>query len=95
VLAGWTLCTIAAAGMMMEPAPAQVRGSQPPRELSRELTREQALQLVQQRYAARVVRTEMAEQSGRRVFVFRLLSAGGKVWSVRIDAQSGAEVPAR
>jgi len=25
--------------------------------------------------------------------VFRLLSAGGKVWIVRVDARSGAEVP--
>ena len=59
----------------------------------RDLSREQATQLVQQRYGARVVRTEVVEQSGREIFVFRLLSSGGKVWTVRIDAQSGAEVP--
>ncbi|MGA2023682.1 MAG: PepSY domain-containing protein [Steroidobacteraceae bacterium] len=58
-----------------------------------ELSREQAVTLVQQRYAARVVRVEVAEQGGRRVYVFRLLSGGGKVWTVRIDAHSGAEAP--
>jgi uncharacterized membrane protein YkoI len=58
-----------------------------------ELSREQAVTLVQKRYAARVVRVEVAEEGGRRIYVFRLLSGGGKVWTVRIDARSGAEVP--
>jgi uncharacterized membrane protein YkoI len=49
--------------------------------------------LVQKRYGARVVRADIADQGGRRLYVFRLLSAGGKVWIVRVDARSGAEVP--
>jgi uncharacterized membrane protein YkoI len=57
-----------------------------------QLSREQAVTLVQQRYSARVVRTELSEQSGRRIYVFRLLSSDGKIWTVRIDAYSGAEV---
>jgi hypothetical protein len=60
----------------------------------RELTRTQAAALVQKRYGARVVRTSSStDEGGRRVYVFRLLSEGGKVWTVRIDAHSGAEVP--
>jgi uncharacterized membrane protein YkoI len=59
-----------------------------------ELTRTQAMALVQRRYAARVVRTSSAaEDGGRHVYVFRLLSEGGKVWTVRIDARNGAELP--
>jgi uncharacterized membrane protein YkoI len=49
--------------------------------------------LVQKRYGARVVRTDIADQEGRRLYVFRLLSGAGKVWVVRVDARSGAEVP--
>jgi hypothetical protein len=61
----------------------------------RDISREQALQLLQKRYgnAARVVRTDVIELAGRRVYVFRLLSVNGRVWVVRIDAQNGAEVP--
>lgn len=57
-----------------------------------ELTQTQAAAMVQQRYAARVVRASSVEQGGHHVFVFRLLSQAGKVWEVQIDARSGAEV---
>jgi hypothetical protein len=67
-----------------EPAPAQVPA---------ELSREQAVALVEKRYGARVVRAEFLDQEGRHVYVFRLLSAAGKVWIVRLDAHSGTEVP--
>jgi hypothetical protein len=58
-----------------------------------ELSREQAVALVQKRYGARVVRADMADRDGRHLYVFRLLSPGGKVWIVRVDARSGAELP--
>jgi uncharacterized membrane protein YkoI len=58
-----------------------------------ELSREQAVALVQKRYGARVVRADIADQDGRHVYVFRLLSADGKVWIVRVDARSGTEMP--
>jgi hypothetical protein len=60
-----------------------------------EVSREQATQEVQERYgsAARVVRADVIDQDGHRIYVFRLLSGSGKVWIVRIDARSGAEVP--
>jgi hypothetical protein len=59
-----------------------------------ELSRAQAIALVQGRYRARVVRTTLSQdKDGRRLYVFRLLSGSGKVWTVRIDAQTGAEVP--
>jgi hypothetical protein len=59
-----------------------------------ELSRAQAIELVQVRYRARVVRSsETQDKSGRRVYVLRLLSGSGKVWTVHIDAHTGAEVP--
>jgi uncharacterized membrane protein YkoI len=62
---------------------------------SLEISREQAAQMLRQRYgnAAEVVRTDVVEDNGHRLYVFRLLSVNGKVWIVRIDAKSGAEVP--
>jgi len=91
-LASWLLCASAtlgdaglcAAAPKPEPTPAQVPA---------ELSREQAVALVEKRYGARVVRAEFLDQDGRHVYVFRLLSAAGKVWIVRLDAHSGTEVP--
>jgi uncharacterized iron-regulated membrane protein len=95
-LAGGLLCASVALGVAglcaasprleAEPAPMQARVEQ-------ELSREQAVALVQKRYGARVVRAEFLDQDGRHVFVFRLLSAAGKVWIVRVDARTGTEVP--
>jgi hypothetical protein len=65
----------------------------PQSRIDHELSREEAMALVQKRYGARVVRTDIADQEGHRLYVFRLLSSGGKVWIVRVDARSGAEVP--
>ncbi|HTT05587.1 MAG TPA: PepSY domain-containing protein [Steroidobacteraceae bacterium] len=59
-----------------------------------ELSRAEAVALVQRRYHARVVRTHfLQDANGRPMYEFRLLSPGGKVWTVRIDAYSGAELP--
>ncbi|HUA90454.1 MAG TPA: PepSY domain-containing protein [Steroidobacteraceae bacterium] len=61
---------------------------------TRELSRAEAVALVQHRYHARVVRTHLLQDAqGHTVYEFRLLSAGGKVWTVRIDAYSGTELP--
>ncbi len=59
-----------------------------------QLSRAEAVALVQRRYRARVVRTHLLQGiNGRALYEFRLLSADGKVWTVRIDAYSGAELP--
>ncbi len=59
-----------------------------------ELSKAQAIALVQGRYRARVVRTTLSQdKGGHPLYVFRLLSGSGKVWTVRIDAHTGAEVP--
>ncbi len=54
------------------------------------LSLDAVVQMVQQRYNARVVRAETRQENGHTVYVLRLLNADGKVWTVRVDADSGA-----
>lgn len=54
------------------------------------LTLKQAIHLAQERYRARVVRSETREEEGRTLYVLRMLSTSGRVWTVRVDAHSGA-----
>ena len=47
---------------------------------------DEAVDLAQRRYNARVVRAEVSERDGRRVYLLRLLSDDGRVFNVRVDA---------
>ena len=51
---------------------------------------DQAVAMVEKRFQARVVRAEAREEDGRTIYVLRLLNDSGRVWIVRVDAQSGA-----
>jgi len=51
---------------------------------------DQAVDMAQRRFRAKAVKAQTVESEGRRVHQIRLLSAEGKVWTVRVDAQSGA-----
>lgn len=53
------------------------------------LTLDQAIDMAERRFHARVVRAGMDEVDGRRVYVLRMLSEQGRVWTVRVDAESG------
>ncbi|MEN9704738.1 MAG: Peptidase propeptide and domain [Pseudomonadota bacterium] len=57
---------------------------QPPLSLDR------AIVIAEQHFKARVVRAAEDETDGHRVYVLRLLSEEGRVWTVRVDAQTGA-----
>jgi hypothetical protein len=48
-----------------------------------------AVEMAQARYRAKAVKAETVSDGGRRVHQIRLLSPDGKVWTVRVDAQSG------
>jgi uncharacterized membrane protein YkoI len=63
--------------------------------VAHEVSRDEATAMMHERYGsqARVVRADETDEGGHRVYVFRLLSANGRIWIVRIDAQSGAELP--
>ena len=51
---------------------------------------DQAVEMAQRRYRAKAVRAETVQNGDRRIHQIRLLSAEGKVWTVRVDAESGA-----
>ena len=51
---------------------------------------DQAVQMVEQRYHARVVKAQTLKEEGRTVYVLRLLDDAGKVWTVRVNAANGA-----
>ena len=51
---------------------------------------EQAVQMAQARYNARVVRAETTREGDRVFYRLRLLSADGRVFSVLVDAQTGS-----
>lgn len=56
-----------------------------------DLSMDEAIDRAQKRFRARVVRAEQVEQGGRVVYVLRLLSdEDGRVFTVRVDARSGA-----
>ena len=51
---------------------------------------DQAVKMAEQRFKARVVRAEAQQNEGRTVYVLRMLNDSGRVWTVRVDASSGA-----
>ncbi len=67
-----------------------VANDAPPAVTRAGMSLDEAVQMVQQRFNARVVRAETRSDNGRTVYHLRLLSSDGKVWTVRVDAQSGA-----
>lgn len=48
-----------------------------------------AVALAQSRFRAKVVKAETVAEDGRRVHHIRLLNDQGRVWTVRIDAETG------
>ena len=51
---------------------------------------DEAVDAAQRRFNARVVRAEVEERGGRRVYLLRLLSSDGRVFNVRVDAATGS-----
>jgi uncharacterized membrane protein YkoI len=54
------------------------------------ISMDQAVKMVEERFKARVVRAEAQREDGRTIYVLRLLDDSGRVWTVRVDAESGA-----
>jgi hypothetical protein len=50
---------------------------------------DEAVRMAEAQYNARVVRTEVQDEDGRKVYVLKLLSEDGRVITVRIDAATG------
>jgi uncharacterized membrane protein YkoI len=51
---------------------------------------DQAADMAQRRFRAKAVKAQTDESGGRGGPQIRLLSSEGKVWTVRVDAESGA-----
>jgi hypothetical protein len=51
---------------------------------------EEAVRRVQERYNGKVVRTETVQEDGHTVYILRVLSDTGHVWTVRVDAEDGS-----
>lgn len=51
---------------------------------------DQAVKMAEQRFKARVVRTDTEREGARTVYILRLLNDAGRVWTVRVDAANGA-----
>lgn len=56
---------------------------------SKSVSMDQAVKMVERRFNARVVKAETERDNGRTVYVLRLLSDSGRVWTVRVDAADG------
>jgi len=54
------------------------------------MSMDQAIETAERRYKARVVKASVDNGNDRCVYVLRLLSDDGRVWTVRVDSKSGA-----
>ena len=50
---------------------------------------DEAVSRAERQYKARVVRTDVQDEDGRKVYVLKLLSEDGRVITVRVDAATG------
>jgi uncharacterized membrane protein YkoI len=55
-----------------------------------EVTMDQAVKLVERQYHARVVKAETQKNGAHTTYVLKLLNESGRVWTVHVDAASGA-----
>ncbi len=75
-------------------APTPGHETPPPHEahVSHQISKEEAMRALQERYGsgARVVRSDEVDEGGRRIYVFRLLSANGRIWMVQRRSKTWA-----
>jgi len=83
---------LAVAAVLAFVAP-EVRATEAPRPMvvaAANVSMEQAVKMVEQRFKAKVVRAEADHSDGRTVYVLRMLNESGHVWTIRVDAANGA-----
>jgi hypothetical protein len=75
--------------------PGRVVGGSATQEIARQaevrdgISLDEAVRRAEAQYRARVVRTDVQDEDGRKVYVLKLLSEDGRVVTVRIDAATG------
>lgn len=73
-------------------AGAHLTGTEPERVFAGSLTLDEAVAEAQKRHNAKVVKAEAHQDGGKTVYELRLLSDDGRVWTIRVDAATGAEL---
>jgi len=63
--------------------------SRTPQVFGEGISLDEAVRRAEAQYRARVVRTDVQDEDGRKVYVLKLLSEDGRVINVRIDAATG------
>lgn len=89
----WALVSLLAAGAPLAATGQDLidrRQRHEPRIEPSSVSLDQAVEMAQRHYRAKAVKAETVQSGGKRVHQIRLLSAEGKVWTVRVDAESGA-----
>jgi uncharacterized membrane protein YkoI len=89
----WALLSLVAAGAPLAGQAQELidrRQKHDPRIEPAGVSLDQAVEMAQRRFRAKAVKAETVENGGKRVHQIRLLSAEGKVWTVKVDAESGA-----
>jgi Peptidase propeptide and YPEB domain len=84
------LCAAAGAGAALVTAAARHPDAVPFAMPRGNVSMDQAVRMVEERYHARVVKAETQQDAGHTLYVLRLLNDEGKVWTVRVDAASGS-----
>lgn len=95
------MSSIAAAALVLWAGALAVRAHEtpprPPRPVAHRISpqhprvsMDQAVQMAERHFRARVVRAETRTQGGRTIYVLRMLDGAGRVFAVRVDAVSGA-----
>lgn len=54
------------------------------------ISMDEAVKMAEQHFRARVLKATTEQDNGHTVYVLRLLNDAGRVWTVRMDATSGA-----
>jgi uncharacterized membrane protein YkoI len=86
ILSVWAALASAVPGWALTPTAPQGREAM----TATSMSMDDAIKMVEQRFRARVVKAETETDAGHTVYVLRLLDDSGKVWTVRVDAESGS-----
>ena len=89
-LLAYLLCAAPATGAALLTASALHPDAVPQAMPRGNVSMDQAVRMVEERYHARVVKVETQQDDGHTLYVLRLLNDEGKVWTVRVDAASGS-----
>jgi len=82
---------VATAAAFVSASAPSVRSEATPLVMPRsDVSMDQAVRMVEDRYHARVVKAQTEHEEGRTLYVLRLLNDAGRVWTVRVDAANGS-----